>query len=65
MINLDSENGSEKKIDDRFLARREDSLPLMQLPIVEQFLWCLSQGKSLVGWEMGCGRRLVILALRI
>lgn len=50
MINLDSENGSEKKkIDDRFLARREDSLPLMQLPIVEQFLWCLSLGKSLVG----------------
>ena len=49
MINLDSENGSEKKIDDLFLARREDSLPLMQLPIVEQFLWCLSLAKSLVG----------------
>lgn len=39
----------EKKIDDRSLARPEDSLPLMQLPIVEQFLWCLSLCKSLVG----------------
>ena len=61
MINLDSENGSEKKIDDRFLARREDSLPLMQLPIVEQFLWCLSLWDE--RWDVGEGW--LILAQRI